>query len=442
MGEYLWLWTAGLSSIFFYTLLFFRLRGNIHVDPQNWKRIRVRLQPSSHFHFDAPSFLDVPSAAAYREAMTMIWYPICYTILVLPLSIVRWRTFRTPANLNLQTPFAVTAVVITIFGLSGVINVVLITLTRRNFLLFGQRRGVVSTQESMNVNEGRFGPGSALALRSGAFSQDVTGERLPMTSVYSTMLPGISLNRHGDLHDMKSVPVGCSDWGNTTTHLALSIGVRSVVSMGDLSEPMKFGATPSPSLPPTVYSGSPGHRKPLSDLELGKKTSESSICALKSPIEWGRGLSDVGKGDRTSVRMEQSESLESEVFGKTKNDSLSDSAIPPGLTTRAGEGLGPSIREQALRLSTNESRSLVDQEERSHKPLHPLDLPPSLRHPPSYSSFRLPSVSPSIPPIPMGSPPRPLSSRGQGVTDSNTGENIVRASPSGHSVIELADLCS
>lgn len=445
LGEYLWLWTAALSSIFFYTLLFFRLRGNIHVDPQDWKRIRVRLQPSSHFHFDTPSFLDVPSAAAYREAMTMIWYPICYTILVLPLSIVRWRTFRTPANLNLQTPFAVTAVVVTIFGLSGVANVVLITLTRRNLLLFGQRRGVVSTQESMNVNEGRFGLGSVLALRSGMFSQDVTGERLPMTSMCYTTLPGISLDRHGNLHDIKGVPVGCSDWGNTTTHLAPSIGVRSVVSMGDLSEPMKFGATPSPSLPSTVYSGSAGHRKPLSDLELGKKASESSIRALKTPIEreWGREVSDVGKGDKTIVRVEQSGSLEPEDFGKTRNDSFSGPAIPPGLTTRAGEGLGPSIREQVLRWSTNESRRLLDQEERSHKPLHPLDSTPSLWHPPSYSSSQLPLVPPSIPPVPMGLPPRPKPPRRRGVTDSNTGGSIIRAGAlSGHSVIELADLSS
>ena len=441
VGEYLWLWTALLSSIFFYTLLFFRLRGNIHVDPQNWKRIRIRLQPSSHFPSDTPSFLDAPSAAAYREAMAMIWYPICYTILVLPLSIVRWRTFRTPAHLNLQTPFAVTAVVVTIFGLSGVANVVLITLTRRNLLLFGQRRGVVSTQESMNLNEGGFGSGSALALRSGMFCQGGTGERLPMTSVCSTMLPGISLDCNGGLHDVKSIPVGCSNWGSTTTHLAPSIGVRSVVSMGDLSEPMKFGATPSPALPPAVYSGSNGHRKPLSDPELGKKTSESSIRALMFPEErdWGRELNNSRKGDRTSARAVQSGSPEPEVFGRTRNDSLSGPAIPPGLTTPTGQGLGPSTREQVLRWSTNESRSLIDQEERSHKPLHPLDSTPLLRYPPSYSSSQLPLVRPSIPPVPTGSPPRPLSSRGRGVTDSNAGGSIVRAGViSGHCVIELA----
>ena len=37
MGEYLWLGIGVLVSVVLYTLLFFRLRGNIQVDPQNWK---------------------------------------------------------------------------------------------------------------------------------------------------------------------------------------------------------------------------------------------------------------------------------------------------------------------------------------------------------------------------------------------------------------------
>jgi len=355
----------------------------------------------------------------------MIWYPICYTILVVPLSIVRWRIFRSPAHLKLQPPFAVTAVVVTIFGLSGVINVVLITLTRRNLLLFGQRRGVVSTPESMNVNEARFGPGPVLVALSGMLSQGATGEQLPTTSMCSTILPGISLNRNGDLHDIKGIPVAYPNWGNTTTHLAPSDGMCSaVVSMSDLSEPMKFGATPSPALQATVYSGSTGNRKLLSDLELGKKRSGSSIRALKFPDERERErelnqtLKNFGKGDSTG---EPVGSFESEDFGKTRSASLSGSAISPKVTPRAGEGLGPSTQEQVLRRSTNESRSLLDQEERPRNLSHPLGSAPSLRHPPSYSS-ELRLVPPSIPPIPTGPPPRPLSSRssrGRGVTDSS-----------------------
>ena len=132
MGEYLWLWMAALLSIFLYKLLFFRLRGNIQVDPLDWRRIHIRLHPDSHFQ---------PTAAS-REAMAVIWYPICYTILVLPLSIARWTTFHGKSASKM--PFAVTAIVTTVFGLSGVVSVVLTVLTRRNLLLLGPNRGVMN----------------------------------------------------------------------------------------------------------------------------------------------------------------------------------------------------------------------------------------------------------------------------------------------------------
>ena len=83
-----------------------------------------------------------PTAAA-REAMAMIWYPIGYTIVVLPMSIVRWVGFRHPANSELDRVMAVFA--ITMFALSGSVSVVLVLLTRRNLLLLGPNRGVVNS---------------------------------------------------------------------------------------------------------------------------------------------------------------------------------------------------------------------------------------------------------------------------------------------------------
>jgi len=131
VGEYAWLWLAGCSSGFLYTLLFFRLRGNIQVDPRDWKRIHVRLRP------DSP----VQSTTATREAMAVILYPICYIFLIIPLSIVRWMTFHPSGK---EPHFGLTAFAITVFALSGVVSVVLIMLTRRNLLLLGPNRGVVN----------------------------------------------------------------------------------------------------------------------------------------------------------------------------------------------------------------------------------------------------------------------------------------------------------
>ena len=284
VGEYFWLWTAALSSIFFYTLLFFRLRGNIQVDPQDWKRIRIRLHPRSRVPDDP--FHDAPFTAACREAMTMIWYPICYTILVLPLSIVRWRTFRSPTQQTVQTPFAVTAVVVTIFGLSGVINVALIMLTRRNLLLFGERRGVVRTQESRDISAGRFRPGLTLSEHGRALVRgrgSTGGGRAATPSPGSTTFPRISLGRSGDL-DLKSIMAAGSNCGDTSTHHALSIALRSVASSSD---PMKPFATPA--TPPASYGDYTGKRKSLLGFERGRTTSASSIRAWSSPDEREQG---------------------------------------------------------------------------------------------------------------------------------------------------------
>ena len=281
VGEYLWLWTAALSSIFFYTLLFFRLRGNIQVDPQDWKRIRIRLHPRSRVADDP--FLDAPFTTACREAMTMIWYPICYTILVLPLSVVRWRIFR---QQNVQTPYAVTAVVVTIFGLSGVTNVALIMLTRRNLLLFGERRGVVSTQESRDISAGRFRPGLTLSEHGRALVRSrgsTGGGRAATPSPASATFPRVSLGRSGGL-DLKSIMAAGSNWEDTSTHHTPSIALRSVASSSD---PMKPFATPAP--PPASYGDPIGKRKSLLGFERGRTTSGSSIRAWSSPDEREQG---------------------------------------------------------------------------------------------------------------------------------------------------------
>lgn len=57
-------------------------------------------------------------------------YPACYVALVLPLSIGRWIQFSTS-----NIPSAVSFTVDAIFGLSGLINVVLIIRTRPGLLL-------------------------------------------------------------------------------------------------------------------------------------------------------------------------------------------------------------------------------------------------------------------------------------------------------------------
>lgn len=42
-GEYFWLWSSAVLNIILYPFLFFTLRGNIDVDPGNWRRVSLSL---------------------------------------------------------------------------------------------------------------------------------------------------------------------------------------------------------------------------------------------------------------------------------------------------------------------------------------------------------------------------------------------------------------
>jgi hypothetical protein len=67
----------------------------------------------------------------------MIAYPASYCLLVLPLSIVHWMGFTHPDPPH-GMPSAVTFVVISLYGLSGAVNIVLLLFTHPNSLLFGE----------------------------------------------------------------------------------------------------------------------------------------------------------------------------------------------------------------------------------------------------------------------------------------------------------------
>ncbi|KAI0058574.1 hypothetical protein BV25DRAFT_1840948 [Artomyces pyxidatus] len=115
-GEYLWLWTALFSSVLMYVPLYFWTQGFLSVDPHTWWRFRVHRRSAS------------PGSP---RALGMLAYPAVYSVLVLPLSIVRWITFRTGS-----APSAATFVVIFLFSLSGACNVLLLLTTRPQLLLF------------------------------------------------------------------------------------------------------------------------------------------------------------------------------------------------------------------------------------------------------------------------------------------------------------------
>jgi hypothetical protein len=66
-----------------------------------------------------------------RAALGMLFYPLAYTLMVLPLSIARWSLFN-----HKKVSSAVTFFAVTMFNLSGAINVLLFLIVRPQLLLF------------------------------------------------------------------------------------------------------------------------------------------------------------------------------------------------------------------------------------------------------------------------------------------------------------------
>lgn len=126
-GEYIWLWITLFFSLLAYIPLFFWSRGNITVSEETWWKFSI--------HRTA----NVEDPGGRRmTSLTMIAYPLVYSILVLPLSVVRWVGFVQERGGRLShIASSATLTVVTIYGLSGAMNVVLLFVTRPNSLLFG-----------------------------------------------------------------------------------------------------------------------------------------------------------------------------------------------------------------------------------------------------------------------------------------------------------------
>ncbi|KAF9024559.1 hypothetical protein BDZ89DRAFT_1068957 [Hymenopellis radicata] len=101
--------------------------GNVNFSDESWWKMTVLRRRNNTEDF-----------AKRGKPWDMLAYPIVYSILILPLSVVRWITFNSDTVLSGAALSAVTMVVVSIYGLSGFFNVLLLLLTRPDTLLFGR----------------------------------------------------------------------------------------------------------------------------------------------------------------------------------------------------------------------------------------------------------------------------------------------------------------
>ncbi|KAF8757749.1 hypothetical protein RHS01_03179 [Rhizoctonia solani] len=148
VAEYLWLWIAGIFSIGLYIPAYYIVRNQ-----QNMFREPVP---------DADRRSVTSTIDETNEAVKMLWYPLAYTLCVLPLSIMRWAAFANPDLLNRSQVMPATMVFSSIFNLMGLINVLLIYWTRPAILLIGSDGTLPPTDPRYTLSKEEVSPNSSL----------------------------------------------------------------------------------------------------------------------------------------------------------------------------------------------------------------------------------------------------------------------------------------
>ena len=141
----MWFWLTLCFSVAFYVPLFFWSRGNITVDQQKWWKFTV------HKSKDSPADSDrrrhsvkliacVPGCCNGVRLFTVIppsRYPIIYSIIVIPATVVRFIEFGQEKEHKVQeVPAGWVFFAQSLFRLGGILNVLLFLMTRRGLLLF------------------------------------------------------------------------------------------------------------------------------------------------------------------------------------------------------------------------------------------------------------------------------------------------------------------
>lgn len=124
--EYLFMFSSAGLSFILYFLVFLRLRGNVSVE--GW-HIRFHRAHNGSWQDNSNNGLFHDGRRdphLMQVARQMLWYPIAYSILVIPIAAARFSAFS-----GKDVPFAVTILTSSIFMLSGFVNAILFTTTRR-----------------------------------------------------------------------------------------------------------------------------------------------------------------------------------------------------------------------------------------------------------------------------------------------------------------------
>ncbi|KAJ7033369.1 hypothetical protein C8F04DRAFT_623175 [Mycena alexandri] len=147
-GEYVWFWINLAAAITAYLILFLWERGNITISDTVWWRFSMHRSSTGTDATGTDTAgtettgTDAAERVQRQRAYTKIAYPVCYCVLLIPLSVARWIGFVQERGGRMDSiPSAATFGVISLYGLSGASNVVLLLSTKPNSMLFGGWQG-------------------------------------------------------------------------------------------------------------------------------------------------------------------------------------------------------------------------------------------------------------------------------------------------------------
>ena len=119
--------TSAAFSFILYLLVFFRLRGNLSVSGYKVSFQRRPVTRIGRMGDGTLVITDDPRVESYRDSVAkrMLWYPVVYIFLILPVAASRLSTFH-----DKPVPFAATMLTSAVFMLHGFFNAMLFCTTR------------------------------------------------------------------------------------------------------------------------------------------------------------------------------------------------------------------------------------------------------------------------------------------------------------------------
>ncbi|KAI0827070.1 hypothetical protein BC628DRAFT_1318954 [Trametes gibbosa] len=162
--EYFLEFLSAVFSFFLYTAVLLRVRGNLVKTSGRWN---LRFVPHGE-RWVLAIRRDAVDGYMMHIAARMVWYPVAYTVLLIPVTIARFIMFS-----GRDVPFRATIFADFVFNLQGFVNVILL-LTTRQFLpdtdalpmLTPRKHVSVSSPEAFGITPFVLPPPKAATARS------------------------------------------------------------------------------------------------------------------------------------------------------------------------------------------------------------------------------------------------------------------------------------